>query len=143
MNSVLKDARDFPVVGLIDYIREMLQKWYYERHVEAEKCTSQLTPPLEEKMCLKYNELNGWNAIRISPNEFQVVKKMETYIVNLEESTCTYRQFDLDKFPWLHSITIVRHEGLDDYRLCSPFYTTSCWRQAYLEFIYPLPNEAE
>ena len=35
MNSVLLDARDKPILPLLDHIRDVLQKWWYERRNNA------------------------------------------------------------------------------------------------------------
>ncbi|XP_022891593.1 uncharacterized protein LOC111406393 [Olea europaea var. sylvestris] len=50
LNSLFKNAREFPVLAMVEQIRKTLQKWFYERHIEAEECASTLTPPIEDKM---------------------------------------------------------------------------------------------
>ena len=31
LNNVLKDARELPVIGLLEFIRSLIQRWFYER----------------------------------------------------------------------------------------------------------------
>ena len=31
MNSTLKESRELPVIGLLESIRSLVQKWFYER----------------------------------------------------------------------------------------------------------------
>ncbi|XP_022855837.1 uncharacterized protein LOC111377032 [Olea europaea var. sylvestris] len=143
LNSLLRSAREFPILALIEYIREKMQSWFHDRRIDAEKCTSYLTPPMEEKMYDRYNESKGFEVKALSPDEMQVSDKMESFIVNLERGTCTCKEFDLDQFPCAHAIAVVRDVGDNCYRFCSPFYSTSYWKQAYSEYIYPLSNEVD
>ncbi|XP_022899420.1 uncharacterized protein LOC111412735 [Olea europaea var. sylvestris] len=143
INGLLKSARELPMVGLLEYIRGILQRWFYERHVEAEKCVTQLTPTLEKKMCMTYNESNGLEVNQVSPDIYQVGDNLKHHFVVFYEMTCTCRKFDLDKFPCAHVIAAARFKGDEGYKLCTPFYTSICWKQAYSKFVYPLPNEVE
>lgn len=143
LNGLLKSAREFPILGLIDYIRETQQRWFFERHVEAEKCTTILTPSLEKKMYMNYNGSNDFDVRHVSPNIYDVGNNVERHIVDLEILRCTCRKFDLDKFPCVHAIAAVKLNGGDGYTICSPFYSTECWKRAYSDFVFPLPNEVE
>ncbi|XP_022880915.1 uncharacterized protein LOC111398216 [Olea europaea var. sylvestris] len=143
INGLLKSARELPIVGLLEYIRRILQRWFYERHVEAEKCVTQLTPALEKKMCMTYNESNRLEVNQVSPDIYQVGDNLEHHFVDFYEMTCTCRRFDLDKFSCAHTIAAARFKGDEGYKLCTLFYTSICWKQAYSKFVYPLPNEVE
>ncbi|KAK1562202.1 hypothetical protein Q3G72_008025 [Acer saccharum] len=44
MNSCLVHARQMPITTMVEYIREMIQKWFYKRRTKAEKTRRQLTP---------------------------------------------------------------------------------------------------
>lgn len=34
MNSILKEAREFPIYGHLESICSLIQKWFYERCIE-------------------------------------------------------------------------------------------------------------
>ncbi|XP_022870566.1 uncharacterized protein LOC111389821 [Olea europaea var. sylvestris] len=92
---------------------------------------------------MTYNESNGFEVNQVSPNIYQVGDNLEHHFVDFYEMTCTCRRFDLDKFPCTHAIAATRFKGDEGYKLCTPFYTSICWKQAYSKFVYPLPNEVE
>ncbi|XP_022897525.1 uncharacterized protein LOC111411204 [Olea europaea var. sylvestris] len=94
-------------------------------------------------MCMTYNESNGLEVNQVSPDIYQVGDNLEHHFVDFYEMTCTCRRFDLDKFPCAHAIVATRFKGDEGYKLCTPFYTSICWKQAYSKFVYPLPNEVE
>lgn len=127
LNSLLKSVQEFFIVGLIEYIWEILQMWFYERYAEAEKCISHLTSPLEKKIWMKYNESNGLEVNQVSPNIYQADDNLEHYFVNLDKTTCC-RKFDLDKFPCTHTVAIIRFKWDDNYNLSKPFYINFCWK---------------
>ncbi|XP_022860414.1 uncharacterized protein LOC111380962 [Olea europaea var. sylvestris] len=143
LNSLLRSAREFPILALIEYIRERMQRWFHDRRIDVEKYTSYLIPPLEKKMYDRYNKLKGLEVKALSPDEMQVSDEMKSFILNLEMGTCTCKEFDLDQFSCAHVIAVVRTIGDNYYRFCFPFYSSSYGKQAYSEYIYPLPNEAD
>ncbi|KAK2646657.1 hypothetical protein Ddye_021852 [Dipteronia dyeriana] len=44
MNSCLVHVHQMPITTMINFIRDMLQKWFYKRRTKAEKSQTQLTP---------------------------------------------------------------------------------------------------
>ncbi|XP_022891898.1 uncharacterized protein LOC111406753 [Olea europaea var. sylvestris] len=142
LNSSFKNAREFPVLAMVEQIRKTLQKWFYERHIEAEKCATTLTPPIEEKMRKQYDDAKGQMVVPINEYELHVGVENEMHIVNLEARTCTCREFDLEKLPCKHALAAAKFKGVSCYSLCSPYYTTTSWKQAYVECICPVANEA-
>ncbi|XP_022156795.1 uncharacterized protein LOC111023629 [Momordica charantia] len=48
MNALLKEARELPVTPLLEHVRALLQRWFWERRDEASKLTSTLTKWVEE-----------------------------------------------------------------------------------------------
>ncbi|XP_022895264.1 uncharacterized protein LOC111409450 [Olea europaea var. sylvestris] len=71
LNSLLRSAREFPILALIEYIREKMQSWFHDRRIDAKKCTSYLPPPMEEKMYDRYNESKGFEVKALSLDEMQ------------------------------------------------------------------------
>ena len=43
LNNVLKDARELPVIGLLEFIRSLIQRWFYERRSNSSFQRSKLT----------------------------------------------------------------------------------------------------
>ncbi|XP_022847562.1 uncharacterized protein LOC111370091 [Olea europaea var. sylvestris] len=143
LNSLFKNAREFPVLAMVEQIRKTLQKWFYERHIEAEECATTLTPPIEDKMRKKYNDAKGLIVVPINEYELHVGVENEMYIVNLEARTCSCREFDLKKLPYKHALAVAKFKGISCCSLCSLYYISASWKQAYAECIYPVTNEAD
>ncbi|TXG67582.1 hypothetical protein EZV62_008857 [Acer yangbiense] len=43
MNNAIKECKELPITGVIDYIREVLQSWFHDRRTAALKLSTQLT----------------------------------------------------------------------------------------------------
>ncbi|XP_022895360.1 uncharacterized protein LOC111409552 [Olea europaea var. sylvestris] len=138
LNSLFKNAWEFPVLAMVEQIRKTLQKWFYEIHIEVEKGTTTLTPPIEDKMHKKYDDAKGLIVVPINVYELLVGVENEMYIVNLEARTCNCREYNLEKLPCTYALLATKFKGISFYSLCSPYYTSTSWKQAYAECIYPL-----
>ncbi|GAA0141009.1 hypothetical protein LIER_02251 [Lithospermum erythrorhizon] len=50
MNDLLKEAREFPILGMLETIRTKLQGWFHDRLQLAKQWMSMLTPYAERKL---------------------------------------------------------------------------------------------
>lgn len=65
------------------------------------------------------------------------------YMVDLTINTCTCYRFQLESFPCEHAVAVAMHKGFAPSTLCSDYYTADYWRAAYVDTIFPLPNETD
>ncbi|XP_062085351.1 uncharacterized protein LOC133791437 [Humulus lupulus] len=143
LNQVFREAREWPIIPLLEEIITTLSRWFYERRTNANSCPTPLTVDVEDIMRQRYEQSRYMRVTPINISEFHVKGEPLDGLVNIEEHSCTCREFDIDKIPCIHGITAAMHRGVDVYSLCSKFYTTEFWRMAYAESIYPLPPEIE
>ncbi|XP_062080964.1 uncharacterized protein LOC133785763 [Humulus lupulus] len=143
LNQVFREAREWPIIPLLEEIITTLSRWFYERRTNANSCPTPLTVDAEDIMRQRYEQSRYMRVTPINLSEFHVKGEPLDGLVNIEEHSCTCREFDIDKIPCIHGIAAAMHCGVDVYSLCSKFYTTEFWRMAYAESIYPLPPEIE
>ncbi|KAL5570353.1 hypothetical protein UlMin_026928 [Ulmus minor] len=121
LNSTLKRAREYPLLLLLDSIVEKMVKWFNERREKAQNLTSPLTPECERRL------RGGYDAV-----------------VDLQQMTCTCKKFELEKLPCEHALRAAGEIGENKfYECCSIYYSTSYWRIAYEESIYPIPSQSD
>ncbi|XP_062020985.1 uncharacterized protein LOC133737456 [Rosa rugosa] len=143
MNSKLKDARKLPITALVDHLREVLQQWFVERRDAASSLNTHLTKWAEDKV---YKNNNSGSHMRMSPIDlyaFQIHDQSQTFTVDLNNMTCTCREFDLDRLPCAHATVACRTKGISVYSMCSQFYTANALMLAYAEPIWPVGNKSE
>ncbi|KAK3225307.1 hypothetical protein Dsin_005169 [Dipteronia sinensis] len=53
MNNAIKNYRELPITGVIDYSRGVLQHWFHDRRTSAGKLKSTLTTKADVNICVK------------------------------------------------------------------------------------------
>ncbi|KAK2649721.1 hypothetical protein Ddye_017210 [Dipteronia dyeriana] len=86
MNSCLVHVRQMPITTMVEFIREMLQKWFYKRQTKAKKTRTQLSP---------------WA-------NFNVNDGIKYGLVNRSEKSCSCMKFQVDKLSRRHALTTIR-----------------------------------
>ncbi|KAF3503449.1 hypothetical protein F2Q69_00041635 [Brassica cretica] len=114
INSALRTPREYPVIPLLDSIREMLTCWFFERRTRSMKYTKPLTIVIEKKIDMRFN-------------------KDKTFLKNL---LCG--KYDLLKIPCRHAIKAGLTVSRAPSSLTDDMYMTSTWRTAYQETINPI-----
>ncbi|KAL6204990.1 hypothetical protein ACLB2K_022256 [Fragaria x ananassa] len=143
MNAKLKEARKLPITALVDHLREVLQQWFVERRDAASSLNTHLTKWAENKV--RKNNNSGLH-MRVSPIDlyaFQIHDQSQTFTVDLNNMTCTCREFDLDRLPCAHATVACRFKGVSVYSMCSQFYTANALMLAYAEPIWSVGNKSE
>ena len=103
MNSVLRHARKLPICSLIEFIRDRLQKWFYERREDAASTEKPLSPTAFEYVQKSLDASQHMNVIPVDKLTYYVKGLHKKRVVNLKRKTCTCRRFQLDLFPYAHA----------------------------------------
>ncbi|KAK3207025.1 hypothetical protein Dsin_021071 [Dipteronia sinensis] len=83
------------------------------------------------------------NAFAIGLYEFQVKDGRYEAIVDLENKTCTCREFQLDQLPRAHAFTAMRVHNVPYESKCSKYYKSKYLMIAYSELIHPVGDQSD
>ena len=61
MNAILKDARDLPVVRMVEELRNLLQRWFSNRQ-QTLYMKSELTTWADMELRLRFNKSSGYKV---------------------------------------------------------------------------------
>uniref|UniRef100_A0A0D3ATT9 SWIM-type domain-containing protein n=1 Tax=Brassica oleracea var. oleracea TaxID=109376 RepID=A0A0D3ATT9_BRAOL len=138
INYALHSMREFPVIHLLDSIREMLTCLFFKRKKLILKYTHPLTIDVEEKIDGRIEK--GKTFVVYLVNDCQLLVKGDTIecFVDLDKWTCSCGKYDLLKIPCRHAIKAGFFVGREPHRLTDFLYTTGAWREAYQESINPI-----
>ncbi|XP_022861520.1 uncharacterized protein LOC111381906 [Olea europaea var. sylvestris] len=110
----------------------------------GQSCTSVLTLAKKDKL---FKTLEVARKVYVEPlDQFPFSARYARnlgYIVDLNDNTCTCRQFQLESFSCTHAVAMAMYKGIPPHTLCIVYYTTGFWKTAYAETIFPVPNEVE
>ncbi|KAK2645358.1 hypothetical protein Ddye_020553 [Dipteronia dyeriana] len=73
-------------------------------------------------------------------NRFKVEDQWNEAIVDMEHSSCSCREWDLDDLSCIHAIAAATLKGMPINVLCSDFFTIGWMKQAYAMAVNPIPN---
>uniref|UniRef100_A0A0D3CDV2 MULE transposase domain-containing protein n=1 Tax=Brassica oleracea var. oleracea TaxID=109376 RepID=A0A0D3CDV2_BRAOL len=111
INSALRSPGEYPVIPLIDSVREMLSWWFYK--------------------CKKL----------ISKHKHPLTKDVEKKIDRRTGRTCSYGNTDLMKIPCRHAIKAGFHVCREPHTLTDLMYTTGAWIEEDVEEVNVLPPD--
>ncbi|XP_059310374.1 uncharacterized protein LOC132061619 [Lycium ferocissimum] len=88
MNSVLRKARELPIMACIDYIQNKLKYWFYQRKLDATGPSHDLTCWAEKILLEKISRGFTMKVENITPVKFVVKDEGYQYNVDLKNMTC-------------------------------------------------------
>ncbi|XP_019241584.1 PREDICTED: uncharacterized protein LOC109221565 [Nicotiana attenuata] len=143
LNVVTKDARELPIVELLEYMRTLLERWTKEKLLKAKGTFTNLG--------FKYNKelddnrtLSHKLRMRASTDYIHtVLDGVRRYIVCLENKRCRCGQFQFDELPCPHTLAALRHRDESYEQYCSPYYTRESLLHTYEIPVNPLPDESK
>ncbi|KAK3227207.1 hypothetical protein Dsin_007069 [Dipteronia sinensis] len=143
INSCLRHARQFPVTVLIEYIPDMMQKWFHDRRTFTDSLHTQLTP-WAIKYLTKRNEESTFYTVRpIDWNEFEVKDGAKDGLVNLLDRICTCREFEIDLLPCAHALAALRACKRPFIDFCLHYYKKSSLVEEYAGVIRPVGHMSD
>ncbi|XP_019244258.1 PREDICTED: uncharacterized protein LOC109224126 [Nicotiana attenuata] len=131
LNAVIKDARELPIVELLEYTRTLLERWTIENILNAKGIFTYLgkkyNKELEDNMTLSQKM-----RVRASTNYIHnVIDSVKRFIVCLQNKRCSCGQFQLDELPCPHALAALRHKNEYSENYSSPYYTRESLMQTY------------
>ncbi|XP_022850642.1 uncharacterized protein LOC111372526 [Olea europaea var. sylvestris] len=74
---------------------------------------------------------------------FCVSGDSSSFVVDIEQYTCTCRMLQVDRLSCPHSLAVIASMKMDPYEYCSYYYTTESYKKTYQEAIFPVGNPTE
>ncbi|EOA15769.1 hypothetical protein CARUB_v10006926mg [Capsella rubella] len=144
LNAAMQKAIDYPVVPMVEFIRAMLMRWFYLRRIKANKARTRCTPEIEAILIEHLREALNCAVLSASEWVYQVNDGSGcSFIVDLENKTCTCRVFDVLKVPCCHALAARGVRQLDVYSFVDQSYFVEPWQKKYEKVIMPVPKERD
>ena len=107
INSVLKEARSYQLIALLEYFRDLLSRWFYKRQELAEKNKNKLPPHVMSVVEARFNESRRYEVKMLNKLQFEVAGEQFSGVVNQSRRTCSCRVYDVDHIPCAHALAMV------------------------------------
>ncbi|KAL4302105.1 hypothetical protein GQ457_10G017080 [Hibiscus cannabinus] len=138
-NKVILEARDKPILTMLEIIRTKMMRRIVQMREEAEKYTEILCPRIQKKLD---NQIQ--NSVRCRPiyaGNFQYQVECgqgEQHVVNIQNYTCTCRRWDLTGIPCNHAISIINCNNMNVVSSVDPCYKKDTQLSIYGHYISPI-----
>ena len=109
MNRALRQARKLPITPLMESIRAMLQKWFHNSRISAERTNTPLTRRVSSILQKNSADSEIYTAEPVDKYVYHVKGGTKDRVVNLTDKTCTYCRFKLDLIPCSHVCAAIRY----------------------------------
>ncbi|KAM6541244.1 hypothetical protein CsatB_005691 [Cannabis sativa] len=143
INAANKAARNLPITLMLECIRSVVQKWVWTNGNEANGTFTAISSEAEAVLRENYLKSTKFEVRQCNTIFSEVIEERGTYIVNIQEKTCTCRRFQEDEVPCSHALAVIAKKRLNCYEFCSAYYKTETMKATYAETVYPLPHEDE
>ncbi|XP_075098811.1 uncharacterized protein LOC107808851 [Nicotiana tabacum] len=143
LDAVTKDARELPVVELLEYMRTFIEHWTNEKLLNAKGTFTYIGKKYNKE--LEDNKtLSQKMRVRASTDYIHtMIDGVKRFIVCLQNKRCSCGQFQLDELPCPHDLAALRHRNKSYENYCSPYYTRESFLQTYEIPVDPLPDESK
>ena len=109
MNNVLRYARKFLVMALVEYIHATMQNWFYG-WLKATTLTKIVLTFFAHLLMIKNNDDSQYlHVIPIGSCNYEVNDGMKDCLVNLVTRTCTCLKFQTDLLLCTHVCAVIRY----------------------------------
>ncbi|KAF7130082.1 hypothetical protein RHSIM_Rhsim10G0192300 [Rhododendron simsii] len=131
LNTWISEARDKPIVTLVDTIRRQLMVRYMARIDYSSKFKGKLCLSIAKNIERKKVNARGLQVIYSGGTVFEVTSADKVYVVNIGEHSCTCRRWDLNGIPCIHGCAaIISHKAQpEDY--VNDCYSTETFIRTY------------
>ncbi|XP_062088595.1 uncharacterized protein LOC133795160 [Humulus lupulus] len=146
INAALREPREYPIIALLEAMQAKVSEWFNNRrNIVASintKCTP-LTPKAENIIRKRFKKASEMTVKQLNRFEYEVTGKENDAIIDLGQRQCSCRVFDLDQLPCVHALASYEQDGIEVYDLCSNYYKLETWALAYVDTIYPVPQQED
>lgn len=140
-NAVLREAREFPIIPLVDFIRSKLMSWFASRRDAANKNSELLSPRVQRIVTKNFELTGGYEVVQIAEQEYEVRnKKGGSYHVNIGTNSCSCFEFQMLSIPCSHAISAALSANVEVETLVLEAYKVSFLRSAYVGSIAPVTD---
>ncbi|XP_073153186.1 uncharacterized protein [Henckelia pumila] len=141
INGRLREERELPIIALLEALQRITSTWRSKYRQEAVASTTHLTPAIESIVRENFIVSRKYEVIEATEGKYCVYGSTSNELVDLQSKSCTCRKFDIDRIPCSHAIAAAYNANISVYELCTDYYTTRFWLEAYTDLVYPVPGE--
>ncbi|XP_031482489.1 uncharacterized protein LOC116252399 [Nymphaea colorata] len=141
-NSWVLEARDLPIVQLIEHIHQGLINRFQKRLDLAMTWASMFVPSIEKRLSETLSYARRCQVFQANEVEFEVLSTQGTHGVNICDRYCSCRGWQIYGIPCTHAAAALLSCQQDVHQFVNKCFTAENYRKAYSEPIHPIPDKS-
>ncbi|PIA25045.1 hypothetical protein AQUCO_13300032v1 [Aquilegia coerulea] len=142
-NKWVHDARELPIIQVIERIHSKLISEFDERRKKGLSCMSILAPSAETRILDAISGSSTLQVLRSDEVEFEVLSADRSDIVNIGTHSCSCRDWQLYGLPCSHAVAALLSCKKDVYAFSERGFTVTNYLETYSQVIHPIPDKSE
>ena len=131
-NSVILDAREKPILGMLENIRICLMERLRTKREWMRKMNEEICPKILKKLEKAKDDAKSNIARWADDDRFEVTHMYGgTFVVDMKRRTCTCRRWELTGIPCSHVVCCVGLQQNEPEHLVDPCYSRDAYLKAY------------
>lgn len=140
-NSYILPAREMSVISMSEWIRRKLMNRFVSKRECIGKYKHMFTPyAIKVIEAAKEEGTRHCEVWWGGGNRYEVLRRGETDVVNIETKSCTCRKWELTGIPCAHAMACITKNRLQYDEYVDPFYSKETYLRTYNDIIQPMPG---
>ncbi|XP_022880790.1 uncharacterized protein LOC111398068 [Olea europaea var. sylvestris] len=107
VNAATKSAKNYPIVALLESLRQTIQSWFCRHRETAQATFTTLSRKYEKQMREMSTNMRNLRVAHINQAMFSAGCENLTFVVDIEGHTCTCRMLQVDQLPCPHTLAVI------------------------------------
>nr|XP_016514458.1 PREDICTED: uncharacterized protein LOC107831224 [Nicotiana tabacum] len=142
INAANKDARELPVMRLLEYMTNLLQQWNNKNRKSAMETSTELDEKYDKFLRENLIASEKMTVRPATDQLYTVLEGVRRNIVCLEEGTGSCGKIQMDELPCPHAWAVLKNQQLKPGQYCSFYYKKDKLLSTYEFPVNPMPDES-
>ena len=142
-NSSILEARDEPVITMLEHMRSKIMKSYATKEEGAQRDKWQIAPNYQKRLEFEKHLASFCRPICAGRGIWQVSMAEFTFIVDLNKRTCGCRKWDVTGIPCCHAVSAIQAFNHRPKEYVDHLFKKEAYLLAYAGQIMPVPDKTQ
>ncbi|KAK9174920.1 hypothetical protein WN944_026924 [Citrus x changshan-huyou] len=142
-NAWLGEMRKAPVIALVEHIRKRMIKAITERRQSCLKWPTDVPAFINKKLNIMLKFGRNYHVIPTSDALYEVETGQESYIVNLDEHTCSCGLWQIRGLPCKYEMPCIAHIRATYKKYVALCFLKDAYLRCYAGIIHPLADKSK
>ncbi|WVZ17312.1 hypothetical protein V8G54_010294 [Vigna mungo] len=140
-NSVILEAREKPIITMLEEIRSYLMKRWASNREKITKFDGPLCPKINKRLQKELDKTQYWIPNWSGLQVFEIrhtSNLVEKVVVDVQKRDCSCRKWTVSGIPCCHALTAMRFLNTTPEDYLPNWFRTSTYEETYIPIIFPL-----